>query len=337
MLVNVKCYQIPQTAGHHMVSFMHPLSERPVRKRFFSKEEAFRYKEETEKKFRRDDHTMMQGLKVSDYIQLYLVKSDKPYFQRMRKVFKDFCETFGEFLIHEVTPEVMDVWLKQLREEGSYADATIFKIKVTVNSFFLFLIREGIIRESPIQEIKFDTYQLPEKRKRNLLRQEDLGEILQESKRLNPEFLYPFLLALTETAGRVTELEALKWKDVDLNAGYFHFKAKPRAGARAVKISSHLCQTLEKKKKVSEYVFTCPYHEPLGKNKLTRMVKAFKAESTFKKPWCPWDFRYSYAYHFLQGGGTIEALQKVMGHCRPTQTKRRYEHFLPKAENVPAF
>lgn len=330
MLVNVKCYLIPETAGHHMVSYTHPLSERTIRQRFLSKEEAFRFKEETEKKFVRRDVTLIHGLKTADYIQHYLNKSEKPTFARMKKIFKDFYETFSDFQPHEITQEVMDIWFKQLKDENDYADATMFRIKTTTNSFFLFLIREGIIRETPVVENKFDVYQFPQKRKRNLLTQADFAEIARESERLNKEFLFPVLLTHMETAAKTTEILDLRWDAIDLRMGNIRFQSRMRACGRTVKISPRLRQALEKGKKLSEFVFTCPYHEPLNQNKFSRMMKNFKQESTFKKIWTPWDFRYSYAHNFLQAGGAVEELQVTLGHHSPKETRKRYEHFIPK-------
>jgi site-specific recombinase XerD len=117
---------------------------------------------------------------------------------------------------------------------------------------------------------------------------------------------------------------------VDLRMGNIRFPARPRTCARIIKITPHLRQTLEKAKKISEFVFTCPYHEPLNQNKFDRLVKNFKLEGDFRKQWTPCDLGYSFAYNFLQKGGTIEALQVVMGHHSPKETAKRFEHFLPK-------
>lgn len=330
MPVNVKCYLIPHTQSQYMVSYLHPLAEKAVRRRFTSKEEAFHYKEETEKKFRRNDFTLLHGLKIADYIPLYMEKEKKPHFVRMKKIFKDFYETFNEFTPQEITQDVIEVWFKQLKEENNYADATMFRIRTTTNSFFLFLIREGVLRESPVPSMQFDPYQFPQKRKRNLLSEEDLQTLLREAKNINPNFLYPILLMFVETAAKATEILALSWEDIDLRAGHISFKALPRTCARSVKISPELKQILEKSKKISSSVFTYPYHQPVNKNKFARMLSIFKRESNFKKIWSPWDFRYSFAYHFLQKGGTIEGLQNILGHHRPQETSKRYGHFLPR-------
>lgn len=117
---------------------------------------------------------------------------------------------------------------------------------------------------------------------------------------------------------------------MNLESREVFFPQTDSARERALKISDELAAILEKQKRNSGPVFMTYYREPFTKAKLTRLINEFKVMGTCKLKWTPMDLRHSFAVGFLENGGDMRALQRIMGHNNVFDTKRLYGEALTK-------
>lgn len=95
-----------------------------------------------------------------------------------------------------------------------------------------------------------------------------------------------------------------------------------RSQSRTLPISEELAILFSKRQKETGVVFKTYYREPFTRVKLTRTINEFKAKGLYKKNWSLLDLRHSFGTNFLATGGSMNELQKFMGHANVFDTKR---------------
>ena len=74
---------------------------------------------------------------------------------------------------------------------------------------------------------------------------------------------------------------------------------------------------------------------PLGLRGVQNIVKQIVKRSGLKKRISPHTFRHTYAVHYLNCGGSIFHLQKLLGHCHITTTLHYLKYAkLPEARTL---
>ena len=306
-----------------LVSFIHPLTKRKVRKTFASSIEASEYKQKIESKFTSNCVDGYRELTLEELMILFMHEKPNSTFFKMRLHLVDFTESFGHLRIDQLTPNTLRTWLEQIQQENKVADTTMRSIKCTLDRLFEFLIEKEIISESPLREIYYRKT-APEAITRNHLPTHGVEKLLEATKKYSPGYLYPIIKLFAETGAKVTEVIDLKWDQVDCVRRTIYLQGTDKSQGRIVPISEDLASLLSQKQRESGVVFKTFYREPFTRTKLTRTINEFKAKGLYRHPWNLLDLRHSYGANFLARGGSLSELQKLMGHANVFDTKRIY-------------
>ena len=165
-------------------------------------------------------------------------------------------------------------------------------------------------------------------RKPHLLTKTKIQDLKEKTKKYSPGYFYPIFLMVVETAAKTTEVLSLKWSQVDLKNKTITLTGQKTLSERVIKISDELAQLLENKKRSSDFVFTNLYGKQFTKKQLGYAMTGFKRDNNIKEKWMYFDLRHSYARNFLEDGGSMSDLQKILG-IRSIDTAREIYGYQP--------
>ncbi|MAZ48550.1 MAG: hypothetical protein CME65_08300 [Halobacteriovoraceae bacterium] len=320
---------MPLSDRQFLVSFTHPLTKKTERRRFLTRLEADEYRKKVEYQFRQKRVESYHSLSVEELICLNISENPASPFNRKKTHLIDFTETFGDFLIDDLTTPMLKSWLNQIKLENNLKDISVRGIKCEVDTFFAYLVKKEIISESPLSRIYYKK-QVPSLKARNLLSPNEIQELLAALHEYSPGYLYPIIKIFTETAAKTSEVVELKWRDINLDLGTVTFGGGQKSQKRVLKLSLELVDILSKKANKKGNVFMTYHKEPFTSKKLTLAINEFKRMNLYKGPWCPMDLRHSFAVNFLSQGGEIRKLQELLGHDNVYDTKRLYGESIKK-------
>lgn len=314
----------PVKGGEFFTSFIHPLTKKRIRQKFVSHREALAYKQSVEGKFTAKNLENLIGLPVLDLIHQFNIDRPNNLFAKARKMhFIDFVDTFGTYKIEELTTDILKTWLDQVQKENNLKNISMRAIKCEIDMFFKYLVEKDVISESPLTAVYYER-SAPPISARNILSPAEISSLLTALEVFSPGYLYPLIKMFAETAGKTTEVTELLWTDINFEKGEVQFAETASSRERVLKLSDELLTILQKRKNQKGHVFLTYYGEPFTKNKIRRALTEFKVKGTFKKGWTPMDLRHSFAVNFLKIGGTLRALQYILGHQYVFQTKQLY-------------
>ena len=316
--------------SHYFTTFIHPLTKKRMRKTFLTKKEAEEYKKEVEYRFRYDRIKNYLDLTVTELLCLFVKDyPDSPFSRKKGGYLSDFIDTFGDFLLAELTSSVLKSWLNQIQFENKLKDITIRGVKCEIDSFFSYLVRKEIISESPLKRIYYKKSS-PRLKSRNILSRKEMEEVLFQIKSYSPGYLYPIIKLFVETGAKTSEVIGLTWDDIDLKKKEIVFKSEKKNQMRKLPLSDELINLLSQKDKKTPKVFMTYYKEIFTLKKLHLAIREFKLKTSCKILWSPSDLRHSFAVEFLSSGGDIKELQKILGHDNVFDTKRLYGEVVTK-------
>ena len=222
-------------------------------------------------------------------------------------------------------------YLLSLKNESA---RTVAHYLTVINSFYSFLVNEGIIKENPCTNIQAP--KLPKKLP-NYLTEEEIDKLLDVD--LNSMFDYrnkAMLELLYATGLRITELVNLKINDVDLHNCFLRVFGKGKK-ERIVPISDIAIKYLTIY--INEYrdlILGSYISDSLfisnAKTNITRQgfFKIIKKQCKLKgidKDVSPHVLRHSFATHLLKHGADLRIIQELLGH-EDISTTQIYAHLV---------
>ncbi len=298
----------------------------------------------------------------------------KPMLQEMR--FKDFAKWW---LTHRVAPRssvrtveryemnlkthiygfIGDLYLSQITRE--HADQLVTKLRETnhnpVGTNLVLGVLKQIMSEAFKQEkiLKYpfaDYGKLKEpKRADHFMSAEEIEKFLEANKD-DPNY-WLFVIAMN-TGMRRGELAGLCWDRVDFDKGYVHItrlrdrngladRTKTRNSQRRIPMSDVVRQGLMELKARNyhpEFVFCHSYGKAFDEGHIYWYFQRGQKKAGLTNHYRFHDLRHTFASHFVQNGGSLYDLQKLLGHARFEETQR-YAHLsnehLAKTVNVVSF
>ena len=228
----------------------------------------------------------------------------------------------------KVTPTDSKKYLEKLNLSPKSQAHTI----TVLNSFYLFLINESVIKTNPFAQIhqpKLPKY-LPE-----YLTEEEIDKILDIN--LNNSYDYrniAMLETLYATGMRVSELVNLEMVNLDLDNALVRIMGK---GSKeriipltdiAIKrlqiyIKDHRPQLLNNKN--SNYVFISRNQKNISRQAFFKMIKTICQSKGINKNISPHTIRHSFATHLLAHGADLRIIQELLGH-EDISTTQIYTH-----------
>ncbi|MBI2083665.1 MAG: tyrosine recombinase XerC [Deltaproteobacteria bacterium] len=200
--------------------------------------------------------------------------------------------------------------------QGRQAVSIARKIS-TLKVFFRFLVKQGILKSSPVAEISLP--KIPTKIP-NVISVDEAFRLVEgpagKRDRAILELLYGCGL-------RVGELVRLKKEDVDLREGWVKVLGKGNK-ERLVPIGSKAHAALEDYLSSNEGVEKGKLFR-LTARSIQRMVKKRGLKAGMLKKVTPHTLRHSYATHLMEGGADLRGIQELLGHAS-LSTTQRYTH-----------
>lgn len=299
--------------GNYQLSYIIPYSKERIRRKFQNHRLALAELREIEAKYRRPPTGKFANSTIDTLMDFHLRKCPRSRVKKTKRVFKSFMGRFGKTKIHNITKEDLDNWFHDEKEKRDLSYKTLKGWQTKFNYFFDFLVEQRAIGINPLKKIKFPS-NVPMKRQRVVLAEEEIKEVLTHAKAFSPNFLHPLLYAYVHTGARKAEILNLEWRDVDFNTGTMLFRKTKNGEDRTIKIPPKLRTMLEKKDRRSHYVFTNESGLPAGREQLARRLSTLKKRFPNGKRWTIHSLRHSFAHQFLKNGGNMYSLQAILGH-----------------------
>ncbi|MEW6377682.1 MAG: site-specific tyrosine recombinase XerD [Thermodesulfobacteriota bacterium] len=223
-------------------------------------------------------------------------------------------------------------FLLVLKKRGLSAK-TIVRNLVAIRTFFRFLMEEGILEVSPVEELGSPKLAktLPE-----ILTSTEVEKLLEQP---NPETPLgirdrAMLEVLYATGMRVSELTQLPINQVNLEGGYvliygkgFKERMVP-LGSEAMKwLTLYLKEVRGRlaKGKESPTLFLSRLGKGMSRQRFWRNIKGYAQRAGLRKRITPHLLRHSFASHLLERGADLRSVQMMLGHV-DISTTQIYTH-----------
>ena len=236
--------------------------------------------------------------------------------------------TFVKFMEETATdtPERkhIEAYMGRLREKGKQA-RSIVRAMSALRSFFNFLLMDGKIKVSPLEDIEVPRFKAPipdvlsETEMLELIRMPDGGKTSLRDRTIL-ELLYA-------TGLRVSELVKLKRSDVNLDGGFVITMGK-RSKERVVPLGTYSRDAiklyLETEKPQGLYLFPNKRNGTLTRQAIWKIIRKYSAQME-RGHISPHTIRHTFATHLLQGGADLRSVQILLGH-EDISTTQIYTH-----------
>jgi integrase/recombinase XerD len=215
-------------------------------------------------------------------------------------------------------------------KERNYAVTTSARKVAAAKSFFSFMISEGKIKSSPMENITSPKVgkPLPDAISINQVRQ-----LIDEAAKLStPEAKRDrAMLELLYASGmRASELVSLNLKDIDTKGGSVRCFGKGNK-ERLVPIYQQAAKVVEEyitqvrprfvNTDAEQAVFVNQRGDRLTRQGLWQILKAYAKSADLGKQVTPHTLRHSFATHMLSGGADLRAVQELLGHANISTTQ----------------
>ncbi|RXT14891.1 integrase [Ammoniphilus sp. CFH 90114] len=317
------------------------------------------------------DRTEKTGSNLDELFQyFYEAKISEGVSERTLETYRENYRFFVDYLemrfippeVSKITPEVLRdymTWMltKKIRFDGhehkSEAEKTVGLSPVTVNTrtkilrtMFRFLLKEGLIQKNPWETVaKVEEHHTEIKVMTATQLKLLLGAPNQRSYAGFRD--YVLMTCLIDGFFRINEALSLRVEDIDFDLELAEVRAEVAKTRRSrfvplsrktLKLIKELIQ--ECKEFNSEYIFNTNYGEKLDANHFRHRLKEYAEQVGLNIRVHPHLFRHTSATIFLEQGGEIRHLAKILGHAdlrmvmkythlSNTSIKSQHEQFSP--------
>lgn len=198
-----------------------------------------------------------------------------------------------------------------------------------IRHYFKFLIREGVIEDSPLKKIKQPR---PEKKLPRTLSEDNVAKLLsapdgQEPRGMRDKAMLELLYA---TGIRVSELVHLRFSQLRPDPGILFIVGKgnkerviPYGQRGRDALNRYLADGRQHfVKKANDFVFLNRFGNAMSRQAFWQHIKAYAlATGLEKKQVSPHVLRHSFATHLLNHGADLRAIQLMLGHSDLSTTQ----------------
>lgn len=246
-------------------------------------------------------------------------------------------ERFGAYLsdsyetedLAEATPMMLRSFLVELKEEG-LSNRSINRMISTLNTFYKYCLREGVVERNPMTGVK--SLRQP----KNLVKfvsEADINKVsfknLDDHTTKRDELLFEILY---QTGIRKAELIGLRDVDVDFEAKRVKVRGK-RDKERFIPVGEGLLGMVRHYQVLRDAAFEGHDDRLLLDDKGREMSPYFVYDKVHRmlegvttlRQKSPHVLRHTFATHLLDGGASLVAIQKLLGHA-DLATTQVYAH-----------
>lgn len=248
--------------------------------------------------------------------------------------FIDFLEVQNIIEITEVTQQTIQLFLASLRQAG-YASSTTSRMISSLKQFFIYLMKEGIIKQNPLTLI-----QGPKKAQRlpKVLTMKEVEALIQSPDTSTLWGLRDrtILEVMYATGLRVTELTQLSLEELHLDLGFIQTVGKGDK-ERLVPLGEEAEYWLKeylnlvrpsfarKGNTPTDSVFLTERGKPFTRQGIWKNLKKYVALANVDRDVSPHMLRHSFATHLLENGADLRMVQELLGHA-DISTTQIYTH-----------
>lgn len=249
--------------------------------------------------------------------------------------------------IDQVNATNLGIYIMNLENQG-LSSATVSRSIASIKSFFMFMLKRGIVKTDPTEELKPPKI---EKKVPETLSVEEINKLLGQPSKSNPKEIRDkaMLELLYATGMRVSELISLKLTDVNLSMNYIVCKDAnkerviPIENAAKAALERYIKTAREELCKDGEYLFTNLKGEQMTRQGFWKLIKAYAKKAGIDKDITPHMIRHSFAVHLVSNGADLKAVQEMLGHSdisttqiylkgRQSRIKEEYDKAHPRAK-----
>jgi integrase len=268
-----------------------------------------------------------------------------------------FIPWFGDRDVTAITREDVKRLVYEVLMPGR-ARATVRANLAPLRELFNHAVEDGILAANPAAHVLRRSRSEPAgaRRRTRFLRREELTRLLVACRDACPRW-YPFVLTLARTGMRLGEACALRWEDLDLEAGIADVRRafwrgrvqSPKSGrGRKVDLSRQLIATLDalarEQRAVaardgrapSAWVFATPEGRPPNTDNFRRRAWARLFRLSGLPYACPHSLRHTYASLLIQQGESLAYVKAQLGHESIQTTVDTYGHLVAGANRAAA-
>lgn len=247
-------------------------------------------------------------------------------YKRDLKYFGLYLESIGILNFLDVSHVDIMTYIIHLKKSGK-ANASISRSIASIRTYYSYLQQNGYVKMNP--SIEVETPKTERKMPRiltlneveSLLAKPDLRTAIGKRDKAMIELLYA-------TGIRVSELVSLTLSDVNTTMGYI--KCKSSHKNRVIPLGTMASKAIDSYLKDGrnylvnsdeEALFVNYYGKQLTRQGFWKVMKRYSEEIGIEKSITPHTLRHSFAFHLVQNGADIKAVQEMMGHSDVASTQ----------------
>ena len=259
---------------------------------------------------------------AKEYIELY-AKQNKRSWGRDETSLNHLTPYFKGRTLASITPRDVESY-KAMRKSEGYAPGKGAKVKevkpATVNlelsclkTLFNKAVEWGKAESNPAAKIK--KFRVNNSREK-ILNADEARTLLENA---GPA-LRPVLVVALKTGMRLGEILSLKWTAVNFIKSYILIETSKSGKPRKVPMSTAVRETLKAQPRSADFVF----YNPETKTHVKTVKTAYKTacDNAKIKGLRFHDLRHTFATWYIEAGGDIVALSKILGHASLQMTLR---------------
>lgn len=304
------------------------LKGHPVQSATFDRlTDAKKWAASTESAIRENRHFKLAEAKKHTFNDLVIRYSSEilpEYNERERKERKSKLEWWSNGIGHLLLADITPATISERKFQLDRSPATIDKYLKNLSHAFNTAVNEwGWLDENPVKKVK--SPKLPRGRVR-FLDDEERERFLLACKESSNDWLYICVVIALSTGMRQGELMGLKWKDINLEAGYLILHETKNGERRRVPLAGHAYELIIEHRKERK-LETDLLFPGKNSNKPIDLRKPF--ENALKQAEIEdfrWhDLRHCTASYLAMNGASLAEIAEVLGH-KTLQMVKRYSH-----------
>jgi site-specific recombinase XerD len=250
--------------------------------------------------------------------------------------FLDYCSEEGVTTVQGLQRDLVRRYLVELDEVG-YVRASIARRVFELRAFGDFLVRQEVWGDNLFRRIYAP--RLPQTLP-HYLTHEEVGRLLQASPTDTPQGLRnrAILEVLYASGARVSEVEGLDVKDVDLRTGQLRVVGKGdkervallgRPAIAAIRAYVEVGRPAQQGETASRALFLNRFGGRLSVRSISTIVRKAGVAAGIEQRVTPHLLRHTFATHMLDGGADLRVVQELLGH-ESLATTQIYAHVTQK-------